>query len=275
MRRQVRWVRSGACALTIASTLVIGLAAQNAGQAQQPANAPNQGHEGEYTREQIEAGAKLFGANCTGCHGANGDSIAGVDLASGKFRSGSSDEDVIRVLTVGIPGTAMRPLRLDRGEQLSVIAYIRNMRDFGRKTVASGDRARGQAIAEGKGRCMSCHRVNAVGGRVGPDLSGVGALRSGEVLQQTLIDPNAALLPMNRSVRAVKKDGTVVTGLRLNEDTYSVQLLDDKEQLVSLLKGDLREYVVLTTSRMPSYRETLTSGEVADVVAYLLSLRVP
>jgi mono/diheme cytochrome c family protein len=81
------------------------------------------------------------------------------------------------------------------------------------------------------------------------------------------------LTPINRPVRAVTRDGKVITGRRLNEDTYSVQMLDDKEQLVSLTKSDLREYEVLKTSKMPSYRDKLTIEEIADLVAYLASLK--
>ena len=81
------------------------------------------------------------------------------------------------------------------------------------------------------------------------------------------------MFPINRPVRAVTRDGKVINGRRLNEDTYTVQLVDDQERLVSLVKHDLREYTILTVSPMPSYRYTLTDAELADVVAYLLSLK--
>jgi mono/diheme cytochrome c family protein len=74
-------------------------------------------------------------------------------------------------------------------------------------------------------------------------------------------------------VRAVTKDGTVINGRRLNEDTYSVQLIDDHEKLVSLIKSDLKEYAIATVSPMPSFRDRLTQDEIADTVAYLLTLK--
>jgi hypothetical protein len=80
---------------------------------------------------------------------------------------------------------------------------------------------------------------------------------------------------MNRSVRAVTKDGKVITGRRLNEDTYAVQLIDEQERLISLEKGDLREYAVLMGSSMPAYKDKLRAGDLADLVAYLLSLKGP
>ena len=81
------------------------------------------------------------------------------------------------------------------------------------------------------------------------------------------------MMPINRPVRAVTRDGTVINGRRLNEDTYTVQLIDDRERLVSLNKVDLREYTISTASPMPSYKSTLSADEMADLVAYLLSLK--
>jgi putative heme-binding domain-containing protein len=144
-----------------------------------------------------------------------------------------------------------------------------------RGSADGADAGRGKAIFEGKGACRTCHRVNAVGSRVAPDLSAIGSTLSAETLTKTLTDPNAALRPAVRSVRAVTSDGKVVTGLRLNEDRYSVQLIDEQEHLRSLTKSNLREYSILTTARMPSYREKLTQPEIADVVSYLVSLKNP
>jgi putative heme-binding domain-containing protein len=135
--------------------------------------------------------------------------------------------------------------------------------------------ARGKAIFEGKGACQSCHRVNSVGSRVAPDLTSIGSILSADAITKTLTDPNAALRPGVRSVRGVTKDGKVVVGVRLNEDMYTVQLVDEQEHLRSLTKKDLREYTILTTARMPSYREKLTTQEIADVVSYLRSLKNP
>ena len=98
-------------------------------------------------------------------------------------------------------------------------------------------------------------------------------MRAAGSLAASLVDPTAAMLPRNRSIRAVGNDGTVYSGRRLNEDTYTVQLVDENERLVSLVKDDLNEYTVITTSPMPSYAETLTEQERADVLAFLLTLK--
>jgi putative heme-binding domain-containing protein len=121
---------------------------------------------------------------------------------------------------------------------------------------------------------LSCHRGHHVGSYLGPDLSEIGGARSAATLEDTLLDPVSSARPANRSIRAVTKTGAVVTGRRLNEDTWSVQIMDSNERLVSLWKADLKEYSVVK-STMPSYSGKLSAADRADVIAYLLSLRPP
>jgi hypothetical protein len=98
-------------------------------------------------------------------------------------------------------------------------------------------------------------------------------VRQAPELERALLDPNADIRAGNRFYRAVGKDGTTITGRLLNQDSFSIQLIDTKEQLVSLSKSNLKEHGFITTSPMPSYRGKLSSQEVADVVSYLLSLK--
>ena len=226
-----------------------------------------------FTPADIAYGARLYDAQCTTCHGANGDGVGGVDLRSGKFRNGGTDQDLVRVITNGVPGTGMQAFRFDSAEIAGIIGFLRNMNAFDRGSVKAGDTGRGRATFEGKGGCTRCHRVGSAGSRIAPDLSDVGATRSAGSLFRSVTDPTSQMMPINRPVRAVTKDGTVVNGRRLNEDTYTVQLIDDQEKLISLTKADLREYTILTTSPMPSYKDRLSENELADVVAYLLSLK--
>jgi putative heme-binding domain-containing protein len=232
-----------------------------------------QAHPGEYAPADIAYGSRLYDAQCTTCHGANGDGVGGVDLRSGKFRNAVTDQDLTRVITTGIPGTGMQAFRFDASEIAGIVAYLRNMNSFDRGSVKLGDAARGRAVVEGKGDCARCHRIGAQGSRVGPDLSEVGAMRSAGSLLRSLIDPTSQMMPINRPVRAVTRGGKVINGRRLNEDTYTVQLIDEQEKLVSLTKSDLAEYTIATVSPMPSYRDRLTPDEIADAVAYLLSLK--
>ncbi len=228
---------------------------------------------GEYSQADIQYGSQIYTAQCVTCHGVNGNLISGVNFRASQFRRVSSDFDLRIIVTTGIPGTAMPPFRFDSAELAGIVAYVRNMRDFDAHGVPVGDPAHGRVLFEGVGACASCHRINGKGPRLAPDLSAIGALRSAGALQRSLLDPNGSMLPENRSVRATTRSGKVIMGRRLNEDTYSVQLLDDQERLVSLAKADLREYTVIKTSSMPSYKDKFSSQELADMVAYLLSLK--
>jgi putative heme-binding domain-containing protein len=115
--------------------------------------------------------------------------------------------------------------------------------------------------------------VNGTGSHLGPDLSEIGRSRAAGVLQQSLLDPSSRMMPINRPVKIVMKDGKTITGRRLNEDTYTVQLIDEHEQLRSLSKADFRDYTILKASPMPSYKDTLNAAEIGDLVAYLVSLK--
>jgi putative heme-binding domain-containing protein len=227
----------------------------------------------DYSATDIAYGARIYDAQCTTCHGANGDGVGGVNLRSGTFRNAVTDQDLSRVITNGIRGTGMQAFKFDAAELAGIIGYLRNMNSFDRASVRVGDPSRGQTVFAGKGGCTRCHRVGAEGSRVAPDLSEIGAIRSAGSMLRSLTDPTSQMMPINRPVRAVLRDGKVVNGRRLNEDTYTVQVIDDQERLLSLTKSELREYTIATVSPMPSFKDTLTSDELGDVVAYLLSLK--
>ena len=239
---------------------VLGLATPAAAQGVDPA--------------RLDLGAKVYGSLCTTCHGPSGDLVAGVNLSTGQFKRAANDLDVMNAILKGVPGTAMPANNLGNADLLGVVAYIKVMKDYGARKVAVGNAMQGKAVFENAGACLSCHRVNHVGSYLGPDLSDIGALRSAAMLEDTLMDPVSNARPANRSIRAVKKDGTVVTGRRMNEDTWSVQIIDSNQKLVSLWKPDLKDYTVIK-STMPSYSGKLTAVQRADVIAYLLSLRPP
>ena len=226
-----------------------------------------------YTPEDIESGARLYRANCAGCHGPDGDSIQGVDLRRGKFRRASSDDDLHRIITNGLPGTPMTATTLYPSQVLAVVAYLRSWNASSPSAPASGNPERGRALFTGKGGCASCHRVEGAGGRLGPDLSDVGAVRTAAYLESSLRRPNESVLPQHRFVRAVTRDGTSISGRRLNEDTHTVQLIDAQDRLLSLAKSDLKEYAVVKTSAMPAFEGKLTRREIADLVSYLVSLK--
>jgi putative heme-binding domain-containing protein len=227
----------------------------------------------QYSSADIEAGSRLYVAQCALCHGPNGEAVAGINLRRGQFRRAASDDELRGVIAVGVPGTPMPAFKFSSSELDALVAFIRAGFDVGGTAVKVGHAPRGAALFTGKAGCASCHRVNGTGPRTAPDLSEIGAVRTPSALQRALLEPSKAMWPINRPVRAVTRDGRTVRGRRLNEDTMTVQLIDDQERLLSLVKSDLREYEVGTTSPMPSVAGKLTGDEVADLVAYLLSLK--
>jgi putative heme-binding domain-containing protein len=226
-----------------------------------------------YTAQDIQAGARLYASQCAQCHGANGETVSGINLRRGQFRRPMSDDQLRHTLTTGVPAAGMPPFALKDAELDGLVAFIRAGLDAGGAAAKVGDAARGRILFEGKGNCGSCHRVNGKGPRLAPDLSDIGVLRLPAQLQRSLTDPTSQMMPINRPVRIVTRDGRTIRGRRLNEDTYTVQVIDEAERLVSLDKADIRELEVTKTSPMPPATGVLTSDEIADLVGYLMSLR--
>jgi putative heme-binding domain-containing protein len=223
-----------------------------------------------YLSTDVENGSRLYRTNCFACHGPDGNSIPGVDFRRGQFKRASTDDDLLRTIANGVPGTAMPPTAVNDSARLALVAYLRSMHE---SATGSGDAARGKALFEVKGGCLACHRVNGKGSRVGPDLSEVGEIRTATYLERSIVAPAESILPEQRFVRVVTRQGATITGRRLNEDTHTIQMIDQNEQLRSLSKSDLREYSLLTTTTMPVYRDKFSAAERADLVTYLLSLK--
>jgi len=222
-----------------------------------------------YTNADVENGARLYAASCTTCHGPRGDAVRGVTLFGGSFRRATTDDDVARIILAGIPGTSMPPNKYSETEAGMIVAYLRGAARGG-ITTTTGDATRGRTIFSGKGKCTTCHNETS---RMAPSLDDVGVVRRPLEIEQALVEPSADINIDFRFVRAVTKSGETITGRLLNQSSFSVQILDSKEQLRSFDKGDLKEFAIKSTSEMPSYRGVLDSQEIADLVTYLVTLR--
>ncbi len=224
-----------------------------------------------YSSESISTGYRVYTQNCALCHGMEGGWIEGIDLSRGKFRTVVTDHDLRYVISEGVSEGRMPSFDLSDADIDGLIAYIRIGFDPEGAAVSIGDAQQGRGLFGSKGECASCHRVAGRGPRSAPDLSSIGLMRTPAALQRTLLNPQASLLPINRPVTLVTRDDEIVNGRRLNEDTYTVQIIDSHERLRSFDKAELKSYEI---SQTPTHRPTsLSSEEVADMVAYLLSLR--
>lgn len=236
------------------------------------ASAWAQGH--GYTPADIENGGQLYQANCTACHGPDGDGVPGINLGSGKFRRGTTDDEIVKIILGGVPGTAMPPNNFSESQAGTIVAYLRSLASSpaGGPTIP-GDARRGRSLFEGKGQCQSCHSVGGIGGRAAPSLTEVGSSRRAVELQRALVDPSADIRSDSRQVTVVTREGATIAGRLLNQDTYTLQLLQSNGRLTLLDKSTLREISILKESPMPSYKDKLNAQETADLVAFLRTLR--
>ena len=228
----------------------------------------------EFTKTDAQIGARSYIANCIYCHGPDGDQIPGINLGRGKFKRAVTDDDLVKIIREGIPGTGMPAQTMDEPQIRTIVAYLRSQAAAPTSDLpAGGDSARGRVIFEGKGACLNCHRVKGSGSRLGPDLSEIGGQRRAADLERSITDPNAEILPQNRFFKVLTADGSSVTGRILNQDTFTVQLIDSRQRLLSYSRTDLREFTPVDKSIMPSYKDKFSSAEMADVVTYLVSLK--
>ena len=221
----------------------------------------------------MATGRQYFLGHCAQCHGPEGEGGRGVNLTTGHYRHGSSDRQLYMTLRRGVPGSEMPGSRLSQPELWRIVLYVKRLGAAGSEEKATGDAKAGRAIYEGKGACAACHIINGRGGLLGPELTEIGLRRSLKFLRDSILDPSAYVNPQYRSVTVVTTDGTKIRGVVLNEDDYSVQLRDTRQDPRSFLKSDLKDLQLEQQSLMPSYRSALSEKETDDLVAYLNSLR--
>src|ERR1700722_5136741 len=171
--------------------------------------------------EDIAAGAKTFRSHCAPCHGIRGEGGRGPNLALGIFYDGSTDSALLKNVSDGIPGTEMPGVFCSPDRVWQIVAYIRSL-----NSVAGGqprgDPAQGELLFRAN-HCDQCHRVGGEGGRLGPDLTNIGATRSVNNLRQSIVDPNADVRQRYWVVKATTKQDKAYIGFLMNEDTYTVQ----------------------------------------------------
>jgi cytochrome c oxidase cbb3-type subunit III len=230
-------------------------------------------------------GERLFQLHCAGCHGPKGEGGKGPSLTMSRLARATADKELIRVIADGIEGTDMPESRLEKDQIKQVVAFVRRLGVLPPERVV-GDARHGEQQYFAKGYCSQCHAIKGQGGAFGPDLTDIGLRRGVGYLRAALIDPEAdvpkgfssfgpdASLPENfLFVRVTTKDGQRLTGVRVNEDTFSIQLRDSSDRIHSFFKSDLAElHKDWGKSPMPSYRDVFSEKELDDVTAFLASL---
>ena len=231
--------------------------------------------ENPYTAESdVARGKQLFNGQCAPCHGPAGEGGRGANLARPKLTRAADDESLFHVLHDGIRGTEMPgAYAMTDHEIWQVAAFVRTLGQAAGEKVP-GDPEQGRRLFDGKGGCLRCHSVDGIGGTLGPALTEIGARRSAAFMRNTLLDPASTLPDGFAMVRAQTKDGRQLTGIRLNEDPWSIQFRDPSGGLRSFWKDDLKDlHKDFARSPMPSFRGVFNESELTDVISYLVSLR--
>jgi len=223
--------------------------------------------------ESAEQGAALFQTHCTYCHGARGKGGRGSDLTTGQYKYAGSDSSLYATIRNGVRGTEMPAVLATDDEVWKMVAFVKRLGALAPAEKAPGDADAGKLVFEGKGACRTCHAVGREGGSLGPDLSDVGRRRDLKYLEESLVNPEADVPIRYRAIQVITKSGQTIAGIRLNEDDISVQLRDERDNLRSFLKENLREIRHDKPSLMPAYGSRLSKKEIDDVVSYLSSLR--
>ncbi len=227
-----------------------------------------------WSQDDADRGKKLFQAHCALCHGQTGAGGRGPNLAQPKLAHAPDDVQLAKVISEGIPGSEMPGAwQLTEREVIQVAGYVRSL---GRIAVVAlpGDPARGKVLYESKGGCAGCHIVKGAGASVGPELTEIGARRNAEYLREALIKPGATVPPSFLMLTVTTRDGKTIRGMRVNEDTFTIQLRDTGGRLYSFRKRDLAGLKKEpNVSLMPSYESKLSPSELDDLIAYLAGLR--
>jgi putative heme-binding domain-containing protein len=246
------------------------------------AAAPARGQD-RYSTDDVKAGGVLFGQLCVTCHGFNGTGGMGPALTRPKLLNAPDDASLRAVISDGIPDRGMPRVRRTTPDELrQLVAYVRSLGATPPAPI-KGNPAKGAQIYASSG-CANCHMVRGEGGVLGPVLTDIGYLRGAAYLREALINPGAVLpsgtlaIPARGyreylPVRVIKADGSAVRGIRLNEDTFTLQVRDQAGRLHSFRKSETKAIQKEDgISLMPGYGDRVKGEDLDDLVAYLASL---
>ncbi|HEV8130782.1 MAG TPA: PQQ-dependent dehydrogenase, methanol/ethanol family [Acidobacteriota bacterium] len=222
-------------------------------------------------RSAVLAGRRIFATMCQSCHGLRGGGGRAPALRSRNFKRGSSDGQLFDTIQNGIPATEMPASGLKSEEIWQVITYIRQLTGSYEEHVP-GNPIEGRKILSGKGECLKCHEVSGQGSRLGPDLSTIGSWSAAE-LRKAILQPGAREGYRSDLVTVKTRDGRVLRGLRRNEDTFSLQMMLENEDLMVFTKNELLEVNHESKSLMPDFAKRLSATELQNLIAYLKTLK--
>jgi putative heme-binding domain-containing protein len=222
-------------------------------------------------KESIRGGMSLYRRLCGPSQPLHPTRYRGPSQKANKA-NGAAHEAYYQDNRRGVPGTEMPQSNRPDHELLQIIAYLRNIGSVAPATTApTGNVANGQQLFAKQ--CANCHRVAGKGGRIGPDLSRIGAARTHAALVREIRTPHEWIPPAYETVTVITKDGQKIRGVKKNEDAFSVQVMDMRERIQGYLKSNA-EVTLEKTSLMPAFdAKRLPDSELTDLIGYLSTLR--
>jgi len=217
-------------------------------------------------------GKATFRGNCAFCHGLTGGGGRGPALNSGRLTHGSADTDIKNVVSNGVAGTSMPAFEFEKDELNRLVAYVHTLSESaGTADPVAGDPIKGRQVYQHSG-CAGCHRIGMEGSVYGPELTRIGAGRSAEYIRESIVNPSADIPEEYAGVTVITKDGKHITGVRINEDTFTLQLRDPSQNFQLFQKDEVQQVITETKSLMPPY-SSLNKDDLQNLLAYLDILR--
>lgn len=223
--------------------------------------------------DAIQTGMGLFRSRCADCHGMDARGVRGPDLTQ-VWASGRTDGGLFRTVRRGIPGTEMPSagVRTTDDEVWKVLAYLKTLAAPAPSATVAGDVQSGERVF--RAQCAGCHRVNGVGGRLGPDLSRIGVSRARAAVVRRIRGATEDFLDGYEPVTVTLKNGQTVRGVRKNGDLFSVQIMDGRERIQGYLRADVRDVTPGRQSAMPVFGpERLNEADLNDSLVYLANFK--
>jgi len=239
------------------------------------------------SQQNAAVGKTLFEHHCVVCHGINGKGGRGPNLNRVRLLRAPDEAALKKLIAEGVPPEMPNGFLLSEEDVANLAVYVRSLNKVLSEPLP-GNSLRGTGTYAKSG-CATCHILAGKGFAYGPELTDVGERRSASFIEEAILNP-AATLPKPGSVgawtiegrpilgfllvEAVTASGDKIQGIRLNEDTFSIQIQDAAGRFHSLRKQDLRELRKLRgETPMPSFKGMLSASELQDLVAYLAAQR--